>query len=276
VQANQLRNTALGKIMLERNIDQYFEDAMRLEARFVGIDINAEQPKINGEIIEFLVDDLGYSVTWTLDVKYIIDGCYNETHNIVKKTSKFGDVFGELRNVMKDNIELLFSDQQFQTCILSTASVLPSLMNQGESQGLSSQKTDHIEMEDGRALAVTQNEAKKSIETKYPKLVAEIGSESEVEMRNAAKQAGESKFYNDPGIIAACLERLEAAPSIEITKKQKFLIDGLAWCALNVGNSRDQRGNTILANIVASTLPKKIRNASIHALKVIRGDIPVK
>ncbi len=64
-----------------------------------------------------MIDDLGFSVDWTLDIRYVIDGCYDKTHKIEKKTGKFVNVFGSLNEVIKLNIEMLFADPQFKSCI---------------------------------------------------------------------------------------------------------------------------------------------------------------
>ena len=98
----------------------------------------------------------------------------------------------------------------------------------------------------------------------------DLNSESSVVMRNAAKKAGEEKLYNDEGIILASIDVLERTLNDEeIDKKDKYLIDGLAWSALNIGNAKDKRGVSVLGQVVGSTLPKKVRNSAIHALKTI-------
>src|SRR5262245_46482829 len=68
---NQVRNTALGNVLLDKNVDQFFRDAVFTELRFVGVNIAGTNVKLSGEINEFLIDDLGYSIDWTLDVHYI-------------------------------------------------------------------------------------------------------------------------------------------------------------------------------------------------------------
>jgi len=122
VKPNQIRNTAMGEVLLEKNVDEYFESALFTESRFVGINVGDTNNVVSGDIIEFLIDDLGYSIDWTLDVKYIVksaDGsdCYNKVHKIAKNTAKFANPFGTLNEVMKLNIEQAFQDPAFQRCI---------------------------------------------------------------------------------------------------------------------------------------------------------------
>ena len=122
IQPNQIRNTALGSVILEKNIDVYFETAMFTESRFVGIKVKESDTVVSGEIIEFLIDDLGYSIDWALEVKYIVKTekgteCYNKTHRLDKHTAKFINVFGTLNEVMKLNIEMAFTDTDFASCV---------------------------------------------------------------------------------------------------------------------------------------------------------------
>ncbi|WP_444895870.1 hypothetical protein [Microbulbifer sp. SSSA005] len=122
VKPNQIRNTAMGSILLEKNINEYFETAMFTESRFVGIKVKDSNNVVSGEIIEFLIDDLGYSIDWTLEVKYLVSAdesseCYSKAHKIEKNTAKFANPFGTLNEVMKLNIEKVFSDSEFVSCV---------------------------------------------------------------------------------------------------------------------------------------------------------------
>ncbi len=126
VQPNQIRNTAMGNVIFEKNIDEYFETALFTESRFVGINVKNSNTIVSGQIREFLIDDLGYSIDWVLDVDYLVkregdqEYCYSENHKIEKHTAKFGDVFGTLNEIMKLNIEEAFDDHEFVNCISVT------------------------------------------------------------------------------------------------------------------------------------------------------------
>lgn len=118
---NQIRNTAIGNFMLDKNVAEYFKEALFDESRFVGITMG-KGPEVGGTINEFLIDDLGYSVDWTLDVTYDVkntDGskCYTSDKVLKKHTAKFVNAFGTLNEVMKLNIEKLFTDPAFRRCI---------------------------------------------------------------------------------------------------------------------------------------------------------------
>jgi uncharacterized lipoprotein len=122
VKPNQIRNTAIGNFYLDKNVGEYFKQAFFTESRFVGIDVSSG-PKVHGKIKEFLIDDLGYSVDWTLDVSYVVDNssggepCYSQEKSIKRHTAKFANAFGTLNEVMKQNIESVFNDPAFVKCI---------------------------------------------------------------------------------------------------------------------------------------------------------------
>ncbi|MGV2988223.1 hypothetical protein ACE1OE_11285 [Vibrio sp. E150_011] len=122
VKPNQIRNTAIGDIVFEKNVDEYFESAVFTESRFVGISVGKSENELSGEIQEFLIDDLGYSIDWTLVVNYRVNSkghstCYEKKHRIEKNTAKFANAFGTLNEIMKLNIEQAFADQAFLDCI---------------------------------------------------------------------------------------------------------------------------------------------------------------
>ena len=122
IKANQIRNTALGTILLENNIDEHFETALFSESEFVGLDVKECDNEMSGDIIEFLIDDLGYSIDWTLEVNYVLKGedgndCYNKVHKIEKNSDKFTNSLGVLKEVMKLNIEEALKDEDFIGCV---------------------------------------------------------------------------------------------------------------------------------------------------------------
>jgi uncharacterized lipoprotein len=121
VDPNQIRNTAMGSIHFEQNIDVIFRDAVFKELRFVGVKVDDPTKKLSGTIVEFLIDDLGYSVDWTLTVKYRVtsgsDTVYERVKEIKRKTAKFANVFGALNETIKLNIEELIKDPDFVSAI---------------------------------------------------------------------------------------------------------------------------------------------------------------
>lgn len=111
-----------------------------------------------------------------------------------------------------------------------------------------------------------------SAETEFPELLNQLTSASSVEMRSAAISIGQQKIYRDEAIFLASLEILRSINSQSISKKEKVRVDGLAWIALNVGHSKDERARAVLAAVGANDgLPKKVRNHALHGIKILDG-----
>lgn len=85
----------------------------------MGIKTNDSSKILSGEIQEFLFDDLGYSVDWTLRMKYLlVDGAskrvlYQAVKDTQRKTNKFANPFGALNETIKLNVEQLIDDPEF-------------------------------------------------------------------------------------------------------------------------------------------------------------------
>jgi len=105
--------------MFEQNIDVFLRDAVFKEFRFVGIRLDDKDRVLTGEIREFFIDDLGYSVDWTLTINYSVRSAqagkvlYESEKVTQKKTAKFANVFGAMNEIIKLNIELLIKDSAF-------------------------------------------------------------------------------------------------------------------------------------------------------------------
>lgn len=117
VKPNQIRNTAIGNAMFDQNIDVLVRDAVFKELRFVGVDVKGQDKKLSGEIQEFLIDDLGFSVDWTLRVKYVVTDSsgirYEGVKETKRNTNKFVNIFGSLNETIKLNVEELLKDSAF-------------------------------------------------------------------------------------------------------------------------------------------------------------------
>jgi hypothetical protein len=121
--SNQIRNTALGDIKIDRDIKVFVRDAVFAELRFVGIKVNDPNRILKGEIEEFLIDDLGYSVDWTLRIRYVLTDAvaqktlYDGVKTIQRRTAKFVNPFGALNETIKLNVEDLLKDPAFLKAI---------------------------------------------------------------------------------------------------------------------------------------------------------------
>ena len=96
--ANQLHNTAMGRIYIATNVADYVKRATALELEKSGYKLSDKAKlKIQADILDFTADDLGYSIDWDYSVKYKIYD--NEKNTLVfekvyktesTKTGKFG------------------------------------------------------------------------------------------------------------------------------------------------------------------------------------------
>jgi len=123
VAADVIRNTAVGTIKIDRPVKVYIRDAVFAELRFVGIKTNDERRVLTGEIEEFLIDDLGFNVDWTLRIKYVLTDAtsrqvlFQATKNVSRRTGKFVNPFGAQNETVKLNVEQLLDDQAFLKAI---------------------------------------------------------------------------------------------------------------------------------------------------------------
>lgn len=62
VKANQIRNTAIGNVYLEKNVGEYFKQAFFTESRFVGIHVNGG-PAVTARSTSSLSTTLGTAST---------------------------------------------------------------------------------------------------------------------------------------------------------------------------------------------------------------------
>jgi uncharacterized lipoprotein len=123
VPADVIRNTAMGEIKIDKNVSAFVRDAVFLELRAMGAKMNHPSKTLSGEIEEFLIDDLGYSIDWTLRIKYTIteqgssNVVYQAVKNTQRKTAKFGNPLGALNETIKINVEQLTDDADFVNAI---------------------------------------------------------------------------------------------------------------------------------------------------------------
>lgn len=123
VASNQIRNTAMGEIKIDRDISKFVRDAVFAELRFVGLKTNDSSRVLTGDIEEFLVDDLGYSIDWTLRIKYTLTDAaskkvlFSSVKATQRKTAKFANAFGALNETIKINAEQLVEDADFLKAI---------------------------------------------------------------------------------------------------------------------------------------------------------------
>jgi uncharacterized lipoprotein len=115
---NEIHNTAMGQILLDKNVDIFIHNAVFLELRQVGIKMGNTDKVLSGDIKEFLIDDLGYSVDWTVEIQYFVKDAsgkviYSGDKLTKNRTAKFANAFVALNMQIKENIESLIKDPDF-------------------------------------------------------------------------------------------------------------------------------------------------------------------
>ncbi|MEM9046720.1 MAG: hypothetical protein AAGC81_18725, partial [Pseudomonadota bacterium] len=121
VEANQLQNTAIGSIMIGTSVSDFVRRATALELERSGLEIVSDAPlMVTGDVKEFLLDDLGYSVDWSYSINYrlqnaqsgepIIDKLY-KTPTVT--TGKFGlpsDLTPSINQMILNSLEQFIRD----------------------------------------------------------------------------------------------------------------------------------------------------------------------
>lgn len=84
---NQLRNTAVGSILISSSVSESVKRVTALELEKTGIKLNDSSPiEISGVVHEFTLDDYGYNAHWIYRVTYIIK---DKSSNQVKFKKEF-------------------------------------------------------------------------------------------------------------------------------------------------------------------------------------------
>jgi hypothetical protein len=122
VTVNQIQTTALGSFHMESEIGRFVENALKLEFKFVGINIRAKNASIlTGSINKFYYDDLGFNADLSLEISYLLKKdnkeCFQKTISSFKSSPKFANPTGIVSEVIKNNIEFLLSEDGFIKCI---------------------------------------------------------------------------------------------------------------------------------------------------------------
>ena len=121
VKTNQIQNRALDNLFFDQEIGAFYKDAVFQELRGVGIATESGTRTLTGEIREFLIDDLGADVDWTLRVFYRVNGrektLYESEKLTRRRSPKRGDPSTALNDTVQANIEASLEDGAFLKAI---------------------------------------------------------------------------------------------------------------------------------------------------------------
>ena len=99
IAANQIQNTAWTKVYLAMSISDLVRRATAQEMEKSGIKLGGEDaPKVQGTVVTFKVDDLGFNVDWSYSINYRVHAksqeqpIFDKTYNAPpRRTGKFGE-----------------------------------------------------------------------------------------------------------------------------------------------------------------------------------------
>ena len=121
VERNQIQNTAWDDLFFDWEIGAFFRDALFKELNRVGVKTESGTRTLIGEVREFLIDDLGADVDWTIGVVYrvtTVEKTVYESEKITRRrTPKRGDPSITMNESVRLNIEEVIRDPVFLKAI---------------------------------------------------------------------------------------------------------------------------------------------------------------
>lgn len=117
--ADQIRNTAIGNMHLTAPVADYVKDALGSELRLAGVDLEATDRVLTGSVVEFSCSDLGLTADWTLRVHYTVKdragAVLFDGEKITKRTYAKEPSLAFL--ILHRQIETLLTDETFAKAI---------------------------------------------------------------------------------------------------------------------------------------------------------------
>ena len=121
VERNQIQNTAWDDLFFDQEIGAFFRDAVFKELNRVSVKTESGTRTLSGEVREFLIDDLGAEVDWTIGVVYRVTTVEKTVYDSEKitrrRTPKRGDPSITMNESVRLNIEEVISDPVFLKAI---------------------------------------------------------------------------------------------------------------------------------------------------------------
>jgi uncharacterized lipoprotein len=126
--ANQIRNTAAGSIHFSSDVAEFVRRVNALEFEKTGIQLNDKSKiRVSGDIIEFYIDDLGYSANIHYTIKYFIKESSSEkilySHTFSPSSMKMGK-FGTpaegvqvFNNIIAKGYEMFITDPEARSML---------------------------------------------------------------------------------------------------------------------------------------------------------------
>lgn len=100
-------------------------------------------------------------------------------------------------------------------------------------------------------------------------IIKAINSYKSEPLRTAAKSAYSSALFHEEEITDAMANALQKMLDSSEKIKDKVLLDGLAWCAINLGSSENNKYKPILEAVVASNAHRKVKKRAKKSLALL-------
>lgn len=122
VERNQIKTTGKSKFFTENDISHLFQNAMRLEFKHAGIDVQSRSTNLlTGSINTVELNDAGAETHTTTNINYLFNKngkeCFNKTMTTKITATKNLHLDGLVADSIKTNIEELLKDNSFLDCI---------------------------------------------------------------------------------------------------------------------------------------------------------------
>lgn len=132
VKENQLRNTAVGAILLTEPVANYVSNAFRLELRAAGVRLGDGVCQMNLKVNDYATEDLGFNITYITDIDYELAAptpTWRKNVRISFTTDKMMDValiLASIRDALAKNFDDVLRDAEFKSKIATYCRVAPA------------------------------------------------------------------------------------------------------------------------------------------------------
>lgn len=123
VKENQIRNTAVGTILLTEPVPSYITNAFRLELRGAGVKLGSGRCEVLLTIRDYAAEDLGFNITYISDINYELAAptpAFRKNVRISFTTDKFLEpalILASLRDVLAKNFDDVLRDPGFNSAV---------------------------------------------------------------------------------------------------------------------------------------------------------------
>jgi len=132
VKENQLRNTAVGIVLLTEPVANYVANAFRLELRSAGMRMGDGNCLMNLKVNDYATEDLGFNITYITDINYelaVPTPAWRKNVRISFTTDKLMEVsliLASIRDALAKNFDDVLRDAEFKSKIATYCRAAPA------------------------------------------------------------------------------------------------------------------------------------------------------